>query len=184
MKPIFTVLKRQLASSSIPLALALLVMLLATSSASSPTALSRGNYAWLPAAAAPFFLVILQLYQAALPGGLQKSVLSGHTCLLRRAGAGHVACEHAGPACDRPAEPYPGCHQPDGRMRMVAERPRSGRSTAVRLSAGMHAVPAHPALYAGVLVRMAGRRHSHRRHQYFHAPLPRCAACWAAFSGP
>ena len=34
MKPIFTVLKRQLASSSIPLALALLVMLLATSSAS------------------------------------------------------------------------------------------------------------------------------------------------------
>ena len=45
MKPIFTVLKRQLASSSIPLALALLVMLLATSSASSPTALSRGKYA-------------------------------------------------------------------------------------------------------------------------------------------
>lgn len=77
MKPIFTVLKRQLASSSIPLALALLVMLLATSSASSPTALSRGNYAWLPAAAAPFFLVFYSYTKLLYLGASKKAYYLG-----------------------------------------------------------------------------------------------------------
>ena len=73
MKPVFTVLKRQLASSSIPLVLAALVMLLATSSASSPTALSRGNYAWLPAAAAPFFLVFYSSAKLRYRGASKKA---------------------------------------------------------------------------------------------------------------
>ena len=77
MKPIFTVLKRQLASSSIPLALALLVMLLATSSAASPTALSRGNYAWLPAAAAPFFLVFYSYTKLLYLGASKKAYYLG-----------------------------------------------------------------------------------------------------------
>lgn len=77
MKPVFTVLKRQLASSSIPLVLAALVMLLATSPASSPTALSRGNYAWLPAAAAPFFLVFYSYTKLLYLGASKKAYYLG-----------------------------------------------------------------------------------------------------------
>lgn len=57
MKPILTVMKRQLASNRLSILLTVLVMLLATTSADSPVALSRGNYAWLLAVLSPFFVV-------------------------------------------------------------------------------------------------------------------------------
>lgn len=57
MPPILTVVKRQLASLRLSFLITALVMLLATTSADAAAALSRGNYSWLLAVLAPFFLV-------------------------------------------------------------------------------------------------------------------------------
>ncbi len=57
MKPIFAVVKRMLSSNIITFIITAAVVFCATTSGDSEVALSNGNYTWLAAAMAPFFIV-------------------------------------------------------------------------------------------------------------------------------
>lgn len=77
MKPVFTVTKRLLASNRISFLITALVVLLATTSADSPIALSRGNYAWLLAVTSPFFFVFYDYTKLVHLGATKKDYYLG-----------------------------------------------------------------------------------------------------------
>ncbi len=77
MKPVFTVTKRLLASNRISFLITALVVLLATTSADSPIALSRGNYTWLLAVTSPFFFVFYDYTKLVHLGATKKDYYLG-----------------------------------------------------------------------------------------------------------
>lgn len=77
MKPVFTVTKRLLASNRISFLITALVVLLATTSADSPIALSRGNYTWMLAVTSPFFFVFYDYTKLVHLGATKKDYYLG-----------------------------------------------------------------------------------------------------------
>lgn len=77
MKPVFTIAKRLLASNRLSFFITMLVVFLATTSADSPIALSRGNYTWLLALMSPFFFVFYDYAKLIHLGATKKDYYLG-----------------------------------------------------------------------------------------------------------
>lgn len=77
MKPVFGIVKRQIAGNRISFIITILVVLLATTSSDSAIALSNGNYTWLLAVMTPFFFVFYDFTKLIHLGANKKDYYIG-----------------------------------------------------------------------------------------------------------